>query len=161
GVLPPYRGLEEAGPALRPGREQAQRVFPGLVELPRGAQGDVPARCFGAEQVGEDALAIIGVVEEKQQGAQANQPGRAPGRAGQRIRAAVYVAHHVDSHATTVSGLSWYCRVGLPGWRDTVREYSMPALVQIPATANLADVVFRRAAQEPQAVVLRRPSGGS
>jgi long-chain acyl-CoA synthetase len=42
-----------------------------------------------------------------------------------------------------------------------VREYSMPALAQIPATANLADIVFRRAADEPQAVVLRRPSGGS
>ena len=40
-----------------------------------------------------------------------------------------------------------------------MREYSMPALAQIPATANLADVVFRRAAEQPQAVVLRRPSG--
>jgi long-chain acyl-CoA synthetase len=42
-----------------------------------------------------------------------------------------------------------------------MREYSMPALAQIPATANLAEVVFRRAAEQPQAVVLRRPSGGS
>jgi long-chain acyl-CoA synthetase len=42
-----------------------------------------------------------------------------------------------------------------------VREYSMPALAQVPATANLADIIFRRAAEEPQAVVLRRPSGGS
>jgi long-chain acyl-CoA synthetase len=42
-----------------------------------------------------------------------------------------------------------------------VREFSMPALAQIPATANLADVVFRRAAEQPQAVVLRRPSGGT
>jgi long-chain acyl-CoA synthetase len=42
-----------------------------------------------------------------------------------------------------------------------VREYSMPALAQIPATANLADVVFRRAAEQPQAVVLRRPAGAS
>jgi long-chain acyl-CoA synthetase len=40
-----------------------------------------------------------------------------------------------------------------------VREFSIPALAQIPATANLADVVFRRAAEQPQAVVLRRPSG--
>jgi long-chain acyl-CoA synthetase len=38
-----------------------------------------------------------------------------------------------------------------------VREFSMPALAQIPATANLADVVFRRAAEQPHAVVLRRP----
>jgi long-chain acyl-CoA synthetase len=37
----------------------------------------------------------------------------------------------------------------------------MPALASIPATANLADVVFRRGAEQPQAVVLRRPSGGS
>jgi long-chain acyl-CoA synthetase len=42
-----------------------------------------------------------------------------------------------------------------------VREFSMPALAQIPATANLADVVFRRAAEQPHAVVLRRPSGGT
>jgi long-chain acyl-CoA synthetase len=37
-----------------------------------------------------------------------------------------------------------------------VREFSLPALAQIPATANLAGVVFRRAAEQPQAVVLRR-----
>ena len=42
-----------------------------------------------------------------------------------------------------------------------MREFSIPALAQIPATANLADVVFRRAAKQPQAVVLRRPSGSS
>jgi long-chain acyl-CoA synthetase len=42
-----------------------------------------------------------------------------------------------------------------------VREFSIPALAQVPATANLADVVFRRAAEQPQAVVLRRPSGPS
>jgi long-chain acyl-CoA synthetase len=42
-----------------------------------------------------------------------------------------------------------------------VREFSIPALAQIPGTANLADVVFRRAAEQPQAVVLRRPSGSS
>jgi long-chain acyl-CoA synthetase len=38
-----------------------------------------------------------------------------------------------------------------------VREYSLPALVEIPATANLASTVFRRAAEQPEAVVLRRP----
>ena len=42
-----------------------------------------------------------------------------------------------------------------------MREFSLPALAQIPATANLADVVFRRASEQPQAVVLRRPSGSS
>lgn len=37
-----------------------------------------------------------------------------------------------------------------------MREYSIPALVEIPARANLADLVTRRAAEEPQAVMLRR-----
>ena len=39
-----------------------------------------------------------------------------------------------------------------------MREFSLPALAEIPATANLASTVFRRAAEQPQAVVLRRPS---
>jgi long-chain acyl-CoA synthetase len=38
-----------------------------------------------------------------------------------------------------------------------VREFSVPALVEVPATANLAKAVFRRAAEQPQAVMLRRP----
>jgi long-chain acyl-CoA synthetase len=38
-----------------------------------------------------------------------------------------------------------------------VREYSLPALAEIPATANLTGTVFRRAAEQPDAVVLRRP----
>ena len=37
-----------------------------------------------------------------------------------------------------------------------MREYSIPALADIPATANLADIVFIRPAQTPAAVVLRR-----
>jgi long-chain acyl-CoA synthetase len=37
-----------------------------------------------------------------------------------------------------------------------VREFSIPALTEIPANANLAGVIFRRAAEQPQAVVLRR-----
>jgi len=42
-----------------------------------------------------------------------------------------------------------------------VREYSLPALVVIPASASLADVVFRRAEAEPGMVVLRkRPAAG-
>jgi long-chain acyl-CoA synthetase len=40
---------------------------------------------------------------------------------------------------------------------DAVREFSIPALAQIPATANLSSAVFRRAAEQPQAVMLRRP----
>ena len=34
-------------------------------------------------------------------------------------------------------------------------EYGIPALAEIPATANLAKAVFRRAAEQPQAVMLR------
>jgi long-chain acyl-CoA synthetase len=37
-----------------------------------------------------------------------------------------------------------------------LREYSVPALVEIPARAGLADVVYRRGQQEPHAVLLRR-----
>ena len=36
-------------------------------------------------------------------------------------------------------------------------EYNIPALAEIPATANIAQAVFRRAAEQPQAVMLRRP----
>jgi long-chain acyl-CoA synthetase len=41
-----------------------------------------------------------------------------------------------------------------------VREYSVPALADIPSTASLADVVRRRAAEQPDAVALRRKNGG-
>ena len=37
-----------------------------------------------------------------------------------------------------------------------MREYSIPALADIPTSANLADVVTRRAAEQPRAVALRR-----
>ena len=37
-----------------------------------------------------------------------------------------------------------------------MREFSSPAVAEISATANLADVVFERAEREPQAVVIRR-----
>jgi long-chain acyl-CoA synthetase len=41
-----------------------------------------------------------------------------------------------------------------------VREYSLPALVEIPAATSLADVVFTRARTEPHAVMMRKRSGG-
>jgi len=41
-----------------------------------------------------------------------------------------------------------------------LREYSIPALAEIPASANAADVVTRRAAEQPQAVMLRRKTAG-
>ena len=37
-----------------------------------------------------------------------------------------------------------------------MREYSVPVLVDVPADAGLPDTVFRRAEQEPGAVVMRR-----
>ena len=40
-----------------------------------------------------------------------------------------------------------------------MREYSIPALVDVPAAASLADVVFTRAAQDPHSVVMRRRTG--
>ncbi|WP_327583263.1 AMP-dependent synthetase/ligase [Nonomuraea sp. NBC_00507] len=39
-----------------------------------------------------------------------------------------------------------------------MREYSVPVLVDVPASASLADTVFRRAEQEPGAVIMRRKS---
>jgi long-chain acyl-CoA synthetase len=40
-----------------------------------------------------------------------------------------------------------------------VREYSIPAPAEIPASASLDDVVFRRAAADPGLVILRRRAG--
>jgi long-chain acyl-CoA synthetase len=42
-----------------------------------------------------------------------------------------------------------------------VREYSIPALAEIPAKANLADLVSRRAAEQPRAVIMRRKNGAA
>jgi long-chain acyl-CoA synthetase len=39
---------------------------------------------------------------------------------------------------------------------ETVREYSAPAMVEIPGSANLTEVVFQRADREPDTVMLRR-----
>ena len=41
-----------------------------------------------------------------------------------------------------------------------MREYSIPALVDVPPSASLTDVVFSRASGQPDAVVMRRPAGG-
>jgi long-chain acyl-CoA synthetase len=40
-----------------------------------------------------------------------------------------------------------------------VREYTVPPLAEVPADTNLAEVVFRRAAEQPQAVIMRRAAG--
>ena len=42
-----------------------------------------------------------------------------------------------------------------------MREYSIPTLVDIPAAASLADVVFTRASQDPHAVIMRKLSDGN
>jgi long-chain acyl-CoA synthetase len=41
-----------------------------------------------------------------------------------------------------------------------VREYGMPALVEIPGSANLTDIVVKRAAERPGSVALRRKADG-
>ena len=41
-----------------------------------------------------------------------------------------------------------------------MREFSIPALAEIPPSSNTADVLSRRAAEQPQAVMLRRKSAG-
>ncbi|GAA2890848.1 AMP-dependent synthetase/ligase [Streptosporangium fragile] len=40
-----------------------------------------------------------------------------------------------------------------------MREYSVPVMVDVPASANLTDTVFQRAVQEPGTVVMRRKAG--
>ena len=40
-----------------------------------------------------------------------------------------------------------------------MREYSVPALVDVPAAAGLTDIVHRRGQQEPHAVMLRKRIG--
>ncbi len=40
-----------------------------------------------------------------------------------------------------------------------MREYGVPALVEVPASARLTDVVYRRAEAEPGAVLLRKRTG--
>ncbi|MEV0584683.1 AMP-dependent synthetase/ligase [Nonomuraea sp. NPDC050310] len=42
-----------------------------------------------------------------------------------------------------------------------MREFSIPVLVDVPESANLADTVFSRAEQQPDLVVIRRQDGDS
>ncbi|MGH3409072.1 MAG: hypothetical protein ACRDRJ_42220 [Streptosporangiaceae bacterium] len=61
------------------------------------------ATLLGAEQVREDALAVVGVVDEQQQVAQADQRvGVVPGP-GQRVGPAVDVTDYVDPHRVNYS----------------------------------------------------------
>src|SRR5271156_1187802 len=70
----------------------------------------------------------------------------APGRTGQRLKLGPRrgpIGSQADPGIGTDGG--------------AVDEFNIPALAEIPATANLAQAVFRRAAEQPQAVMLRRP----
>src|SRR5262249_60534956 len=54
--------------------------------------------------------------------------------------------------------------VVLPGGAGPVqggvrREYSTPAVVEVPASARLTDIVFERAERDPGSVILRRKTG--
>ncbi|MBT2209677.1 long-chain fatty acid--CoA ligase [Actinomadura sp. NEAU-AAG7] len=42
-----------------------------------------------------------------------------------------------------------------------MREFSVPAMVEVPDSANLTDAPFTRAAREPGVIVLRRRGGGA
>ena len=76
--------------------------LPRLVEPAGRPQLDQPPGLLGAEQAGKDPLAVVGVVDEQQQVAEADQRvGAVAGRA-QRIGPAMNVAYHVDPHPPTV-----------------------------------------------------------
>ncbi len=59
------------------------------------------------------------------------------------------IAYYMDPHGINIDS-------GGRRTEKSLREYSIPALAEIPASANLADVVTRRAAEQPRAVMLRR-----
>ena len=56
-----------------------------------------------AEQVGEDAPRVVGVVEEQQQVTEADQRVRAVAGPAERIGPAVHVTHHMHPHSPTIS----------------------------------------------------------
>ena len=91
----PGRVTVQLGPQL-PGHP------PGFVEPLGIPQLDEAASLVRAEQVGEDALPVVRVVDEQQQITQADEGVRAT-RAGQRIRAAMHIADHVNPHGHTVA----------------------------------------------------------
>ena len=65
---------------------------------PQGAQRDEGDRGVGAEQFGKDAGAGVGVVQEEHEVTEAHQHVGAVAGPGERLDAAVHVAHHVDPH---------------------------------------------------------------
>src|SRR5262249_11702705 len=77
---------------------QLARHLPRRVELLRGAQADELSRVLWAEQVSEDSLGMVGVVEEKQEIAEADQRVGTITGSPQRVASAVYVADHMKAH---------------------------------------------------------------
>ena len=174
--------------AFRQARRQPRGQLPGLVEPLGQPQGQVPLVLLRAEQVGEDAAPVVGVVQEQQQVPQADERVRPAGRGRQRVEPAMDVAHQVNPHAPTLSpgrgvkagrpdvalirrhraGLrlpvSSFTRYGRGTQAregdSVVRQHSIPALVEISGSDNLAAIVPRRAADDPRQIALRRKDGG-
>src|SRR6266487_3843749 len=173
-VLPRRRRLDMAGRfAVQPGPEPCGHR-PGRIESLRRPQVNELARRRRTEQVGEYPPPVVGVVNEQQQIAQAEQRVRAVGRDGQCIGPAVHVADHMNPHEHSV-GSRVRAIPRRPLWaglirRGTVhtdlrnsacrgeplRTYSAPALADVAGSACLTDVVFSRGDREPSAVMLRR-----
>ena len=79
---------------------QPRAELAGLLEAAGGAQLHDAVGVLDAEQVGEDAAGVVGVVEEEHEVAEADQGVGAVAGPGQVPAVAVHVADHVDAHAT-------------------------------------------------------------
>jgi hypothetical protein len=101
-VLTADRRLHDGGAvALEAGPEPA-RPFPGLVEPHLGAQLNPPADGVGAEQAAHDPAAVVVVVDEQDQVAQADKRVGARRGGRERVRPSVHVAHHMDPHVRSL-----------------------------------------------------------
>ena len=190
GVLAARGGLDMIPPITAQLLPQSRRHRPGFVEALGRPQPDEFPRGLRSEQLGKDALARFGVIDEQQQVTQAEKGICTVGRAAESPGVPVHIADYVDPHAqhtrhgsshpdsrTADTGNCAPPGLGSGGLsvvtsrkictkrgqqRSPVREYGMPALVEVSPSTSLADVVFRRAETKPAAVVLRRrTSAGS
>ena len=117
----------------------ADRLGAGTGEMVICAYGKAARTAIGNQDMSIEA-AVVGIVEEQEQVAQADQRVGAVARAGQRIRAAVYVAHHVNPHADTlgrvqpvscgvlVAGVRWERGSGGAGWSCSSSGALLPRL---------------------------------
>ncbi|MFC6676279.1 hypothetical protein ACFQE7_09840 [Nonomuraea ferruginea] len=99
GVLGAHVALDVVAGVAVEARPQLGRHRPGLVEALGGAQGDELPGPFGAEQIGEDALAVVVVVDEQDEITETDQRVGAVSRGRQCVGPAVYVTDHMDPHA--------------------------------------------------------------